>query len=202
MAESAADRASVSATDIAGQAGTMSPEEEAVRLLTEAGLKLTAAESCTGGMLAMRITSVSGASAVFPGSFVTYSVREKHRMVGVSSSLLKRQGAVSRRTALRMAEGAARQTGAHYAMSVTGNAGPEPSEGKPVGLVYTALAVRGEGTTAEEHHFTGDRESIRRQACDAALAMLVRALRRSGDAAGTGTGRAAAREGDQEDKRR
>ena len=100
---------------------------ETVQRLQQAGLQLAAAESCTGGLIAARITSVSGASGVFHCGMVTYSNDMKEKMLGVSHETLQRCSAVSAETAAEMAAGARRFSGADIAVSVTGNAGPEPS---------------------------------------------------------------------------
>lgn len=136
------------------------PEEVLVHLLAERGLHFSAAESCTGGMIAQRITSVSGASAVLGASFVTYSNEMKKTLLGVSPQTLQRFGAVSGETALEMVRGACRMGKAEVALSVTGCAGPSASEGKPVGLVYIGVKY-GEKEAVHEMHFTGNREKIR-----------------------------------------
>ena len=148
---------------------------EAVRLVTEQGLTLTTAESCTGGMLAAAITSVPGVSAVYPGGFVTYCDEFKHKLLGVSKKCLKKNGAISRATAKRMAKGAAKKAGADIALSVTGNAGPDAQEDKPVGLVYIGLYFQGV-TETEKFTFQGGRQEIREAACLSALQMLYRRL--------------------------
>ncbi len=150
-------------------------QERAVDLLKEKGLSLTLCESCTGGLLASMITGVPGASAVFPGSFVTYSLKQKHRMAGVSATILRKKGAVSAKSARAMARGAAMKTGADLALSVTGNAGPEPSENKPVGLVYIGLYRAGKHME-RECMFEGDRSGIRQKACEEALLLLIEEL--------------------------
>lgn len=110
-----------------------------VRLCREKGLTVAAAESCTGGMVAERITSVPGASEVFEWGVCSYSVRTKQELLGVDSGLLAEHGAVSAETAAAMAARARTLSGADIAVAVTGNAGPDPSEGKAVGLVYVAV---------------------------------------------------------------
>lgn len=112
---------------------------QVVRRLKQAGLMLAAAESCTGGLIAARITDVPGASGVFHCGMVTYSNDMKEKMLGVSHQTLEKFSAVSKETAAEMAAGARRVSGADIAVAVTGNAGPEPSEGKPVGEVYIAV---------------------------------------------------------------
>jgi nicotinamide-nucleotide amidase len=120
-------------------------ETVVVRLLTERKQTLALAESCTGGCIAHRLTNVPGASAVFPAGFVTYSNAAKEKFLGVRAESLQQHGAVSEVVAREMAEGARKQTGADFALAVTGIAGPGGgTKDKPVGKVFIALAsVRG-----------------------------------------------------------
>ena len=111
----------------------------AVHALKVNGLHVAVAESCTGGYVAKRLTDVSGASEVFECGVVTYSNRMKHQLLGVSQQTLDTFGAVSEETAREMAAGVRKLSGAEIGISVTGNAGPEPSEGKEVGLVYIGV---------------------------------------------------------------
>jgi nicotinamide-nucleotide amidase len=112
-----------------------------VRLLTERKQTLALAESCTGGCIAHRVTNVPGASAVFPGGFVTYSNETKQKFLGVRAETLAQHGAVSEAVAREMAEGARKQTSADFAIAVTGIAGPTGgTPDKPVGTVFIALA--------------------------------------------------------------
>src|SRR5208283_3403862 len=112
-----------------------------VQLLTEREQTLALAESCTGGLMAHRITNVPGASAVLKCGLVTYSNEAKREILGVSAAALEEHGAVSEVVAGLMAEGARRRGRADYALSVTGIAGPSGgSEAKPVGTVFMALA--------------------------------------------------------------
>ena len=122
-----------------------------VRALLEKGLHVAAAESCTGGLVAERITQVPGASGAFEWGAVTYSRAAKERVLGVSRETLERYGAVSPQAAAEMAAGARRVSGAEIALAVTGNAGPEPSEGKEVGLVYVAVSSPALSTVRELH---------------------------------------------------
>ena len=123
-------------------------EQIVVRLLTKRGQTLALAESCTGGRVADRVTNVPGASAVFLGGFATYANEVKQRLIGVSAETLARHGAVSEPVAREMAEGARRQTGADYALGITGIAGPSGgTPEKPVGTVWVALAAP-DGTEA------------------------------------------------------
>lgn len=146
-------------------------EEYLVRYLAERGLTVTTVESCTGGLAAAAITSVPGSSEVFRQGFVTYCDEAKHKMVGVRLETLRNYTAVSRETALEMAEGGAREAKADCCVSVTGYAGPDQGNGEPVGLVYIGCCVNGI-TEAREFHFTGNRQEIRRQAADSALKFL------------------------------
>ena len=147
-------------------------ERVVVRMLTERALTLAVAESCTGGLVANRITDVSGSSAAFVVGFVAYSNQAKKELLGLDEQLLSKHGAVSEQTARAMAEGARRVSGADVAISVTGIAGPTGgTAAKPVGLVYMALSAV-DGTIAFEHRFSGSRMDIKLRASQAALNML------------------------------
>lgn len=116
-------------------------EEAAVAMLKEHHLKVATAESCTGGLIAKRITDVPGASEVFECGIISYANGIKHKVLGVSEDDLNKYGAVSEPVAKQMAQGALKVSGADIAVSVTGIAGPDSdSTGKPVGLVYIGLA--------------------------------------------------------------
>ncbi|MCR5173168.1 MAG: competence/damage-inducible protein A [Oscillospiraceae bacterium] len=145
-------------------------------LLKERGQTLASAESCTGGLIAKRMTDLPGSSAVFLGGAVTYSTPSKHRVLGVDETLLREKGAVSPETAAAMAEGARALYGADYALSTTGVAGPDSDErGNPVGLVYVALAS-GRGTVVREFRCGSVRARCRSIAVNHALDMLRREL--------------------------
>ena len=152
-------------------------ESVCVALLKERGATLAAAESCTGGLIAKRITDVPGASAAFLGGIVSYTNGVKSHVLNVSESILNEFGAVSEPVARAMAEGARALTGADYALSVTGLAGPDGDErGNPVGLVYIGLAAP-DATQVKECRFgRRTREHIRQQAANTALDMLRRRL--------------------------
>jgi nicotinamide-nucleotide amidase len=142
------------------------------RLLRQHGLTLALAESCTGGLVASRITDVSGSSDYFLGGVVAYSNAEKTRLLGVPEELLQQHGAVSAAVARAMAEGARRGAGADVAVAITGIAGPTGGTAeKPVGLVYLGLAAEGE-TRDEELRLHGDRAQIKWRTAQAALDML------------------------------
>lgn len=146
-----------------------------VKALKEQGAAITGAESLTGGLVAAEITSVPGASAVFPGSFVTYCDGMKASALGVPAGILEKTGAISAETAAAMAEGAAKRAGACMGYATTGNAGPDAQEGKPVGMVFTAVSYRGK-TRTYEHKFSGGRASIREQTAEAVLGECLEAL--------------------------
>ena len=147
-------------------------EEAVIDLLKEKDLKLSLAESLTGGMIAQRIVNVSGASDVFGYGFVTYSNKAKHKCLGVKKSTLKEKGAVSAKCAREMAKGACKESGADISISVTGLAGPGGgTKETPVGTVFMGCCYEGR-TIAKEFHFTGNRMRIREQTTAHALAML------------------------------
>jgi nicotinamide-nucleotide amidase len=145
------------------------------------GLTLATAESCTGGMVAERLTSVAGSSAVFVGAVVAYSNDVKEHELGVPADVLTRHGAVSAETAAAMAAGARERLRADVALAVTGIAGPNGgTEEKPVGLVY--LHVEGpDGGRGADFLFPGDRGSIRRRATTTGLHLVRRFLTQSRD---------------------
>jgi nicotinamide-nucleotide amidase len=137
---------------------------------------LAVAESCTGGLLAERITSVSGSSRYFVGGAVVYSNQMKTAFADVPAELIEKHGAVSREVAAALAEGIRQRSGATLGLSVTGVAGPTGgTEAKPVGLVFHALASDA-GTEVVERKFPGDRKRIRRFASQQALDMVRRKL--------------------------
>jgi PncC family amidohydrolase len=155
------------------QPGCRSLEGVVGRLLTELGLTLAAAESCTGGLVGHWITNVAGSSAYFLGSVTAYSCRSKVALLGVAESALKAHGAVSAETALEMARGARKAFGADIGLAVTGIAGPSGGTAeKPVGLVYVALAAEG-GEWAERHEWTGGRLENKERSAEAVLKLLV-----------------------------
>jgi nicotinamide-nucleotide amidase len=158
------------------------PIAEIVLALCRAhGMTLATAESCTGGMVAERVTSVPGASDVFAGSVVSYSNSSKHHLLGVANELLERHGAVSAEVAAAMASGARMQLRSDVAVAVTGIAGPDGgSPEKPVGLVY----LHGQTPDAErgrELNLPGDRDQIRRRSTVAALHLLRTLLTQNRD---------------------
>ncbi len=157
----------------------MTVETKVVKALQEKQLTLTTAESCTGGMIAQRITDVSGASQVFECGIVSYSNRIKAEILGVRPETLEQFGAVSEETAREMAEGARRRAGADLAVSVTGIAGPLSDDtNKPVGLIYIGFSDGSQTAVQKlQNDFTGDvRRKNREAAADAALNLVWRYL--------------------------
>ena len=152
---------------------TSSSEHQLVHRLTARGWTLALAESCTGGMVAARVTSVPGSSAVFQGGVIAYHNDVKRDVLGVSAATLESVGAVSQESALDMAQGVRRLLRASLAAAVTGIAGPDGGTAeKPVGLVFIAVAGP-QGERVERFVFAGDREAIRTQASDAVLKLLL-----------------------------
>ena len=139
------------------------------------GVMIATAESCTGGMVAAALTDIAGSSDVFERGFVTYSNTAKQDMIGVSAATLDQFGAVSEPVALEMAEGALRHSQASLAVSITGIAGPGPSEHKPEGRVCFGLAMDGKKTVTQTVEFGAlGRQNVRAAATDHALEMLLR----------------------------
>lgn len=151
-------------------------ESVVVKLLKRRGETLAVAESCTGGLLADRITDVPGASTVFDRGVVTYSNRAKMELLQVPADVIEAKGAVSPEVARFMAEGVRRVAGTDWGIGITGIAGPGGgSREKPVGLVYFALAGPGVSLVREEH-WSGDRRKIKRRTTQAVLDLLRRTL--------------------------
>jgi nicotinamide-nucleotide amidase len=151
-------------------------EEVLVRTMSGSGRTLALAESCTGGLVGEMITRVSGSSAVLVEGAVVYSNEAKTRTCGVPAELIERHGAVSEPVSRALAEGMRERTGADYAISITGIAGPTGgTETKPVGLVYIGLADKG-GTEVRECRFGANRERNRQRSARTALDMLRRRL--------------------------
>ena len=140
------------------------------------GATLAVAESCTGGLISERLTSISGSSRSFLGGAVVYNNALKTSLAGVPQTVLQEHGAVSRETATALAEGIRSKTAATYGIGVTGIAGPGGgSDEKPVGLVYVAVS-NGKHTSVVEQRFAGGREAIRFRASQQALDMVRRQL--------------------------
>lgn len=152
---------------------------EAVRLLTEKKLKITTAESCTGGLISKMITDISGSSAVFDCGIVSYSNSIKHSLLGVCDETLKAYGAVSEETVREMVTGAVKISGADVAVAVSGIAGPASDDTlKPVGLIWLAVYFNGKITTKKlNNNFTENiRENNRNSAAHEALKLVCSVL--------------------------
>ncbi len=163
--------------DCYGQDGE--PLEAVVgRLLLERRLTVSLAESCTGGLVAHRLTNIPGSSRYVERGVIVYSNRAKEELLGVPEPLLRAHGAVSAPVAEAMATGICRLSGSPCGLAVTGIAGPDGgTEAKPVGTVFIATAGPS-GTEVKRFRFAGDREAIKWQSAQAALDLLRRRLLR------------------------
>lgn len=151
-------------------------EENLVRILFERALKITTAESCTGGMIASTLVNVAGVSDVFESGYITYSEEAKMHVLGVKQETLDKYTVYSEEVAREMAEGAARAAGADAALSVTGIAGPDGGTPDiPVGLCYIGCYYDGE-TVVERHVFEGDRQQIRTAITEAAIRLAIKVM--------------------------
>ncbi len=160
-------------TELAGEIGES---------LSARALQLAVAESCTGGWLAQCCTDIAGASHWFDRGWVTYSNQAKQDCLGVSENTLEKQGAVSKATAIEMAEGALAQSDADISVAITGIAGPDGgSEDKPIGTIWFAWAMPQRTTLVQHQFLSGDRQSIRAQAVEIALRGIQSSLRQNAD---------------------
>jgi nicotinamide-nucleotide amidase len=180
-ADAALAAAEAASRQVLGKAIFGADEEEyaavLAKLLTRAGATLATAESCTGGLIAQQLTAVPGASTFFIGGVASYAEKMKTAWVGVSPEVLARHTAVSRETAIAMAEGVRAACGTTYGLSVTGYAGPTGGTPEdPVGTVYCALAAEGQPTQCERFSIMGDRDRVRLFAATSALEMLRQRL--------------------------
>ncbi len=136
--------------------------ERVLEKCRRAGILISTAESCTGGLIVAGLTAIAGSSDVVDRGFVTYTNEAKYQMLGVSENLIKKVGAVSEEVARAMAEGALARSDSQISISVTGIAGPGGgSADKPVGLVHMGLARSGQPTHHLRQVFTGDRSDVR-----------------------------------------
>lgn len=142
------------------------------------GITIVTAESCTGGLVAGALTTIPGSSSAVEGGFITYANSAKQLILGVPADTLARVGAVSRETALAMADGALKHSTAGIAVATTGIAGPGGgTPTKPVGLVHIAVLVRkGNLFFHDAPIFPGDRDAVRAQTVERALEMILKAL--------------------------
>jgi PncC family amidohydrolase len=159
----------------------MQTEKQVAALLVEHSLTLVTAESCTGGLMAHRITNVPGSSAYYLGGFVAYAYEAKEILLGVEHETLLAYGAVSVETAQEMARGVRQRLGADLGISITGIAGPTGGlPDKPVGLTYVALSAGDDGI-CKRHVWQGDRLENKEQSVEAAFQLLLTYLqKRSG----------------------
>ncbi len=156
--------------------GEETMEEIIGNLLRKKQLLISVAESCTGGLIADRITNVPGSSEYFIGGAVVYSNKLKNQICGVSNETLRKYGAVSKETVLEMAKGIKEKFVTDIGISVSGIAGPSGQTAqKPIGLVYIGIATK-KGQSSEEHHFTGNRRMIKEKSAMAALDFLRRTV--------------------------
>ncbi len=147
--------------------------EKLVKYLTENGMTVTTAESCTGGLIASTLVDIPGASVVLREAYVTYAEASKEKLLGVKAGTIATHTVVSSEVAKEMVVGVARAAGADAAMSVTGYAGPEDGEdGTPAGTVYIGTCA-GEKVRVEKYLFSGNRRQVREQATEAALHQLL-----------------------------
>jgi nicotinamide-nucleotide amidase len=146
-------------------------------MLVRRSATVAVAESLTGGLIGAAITSVSGASKAFRGGVISYATELKQELLGVPAELLQREGAVHPEVAAAMATGVARLCGATYGLAVTGVAGPEPQDGKPVGTVHAAVSGPGGQIWSRELRLEGSRERIRVETVDEAVDLLAGVLK-------------------------
>ena len=144
--------------------------------LIEQSATLSVAESCTGGLLGQRITSVSGSSKYFVGGFLVYNDFTKELLLGLDRHMIDTETSVSEEVAIAMAEAARKRTGSTYGISVTGEAGPESASGAPVGTVIIAVAAPDRPSESRRLQLPGDRARVRTFAAQAALDFLRRKL--------------------------
>ena len=154
----------------------ISIEEKVAKLLKDSGLTLSVAESCSGGLIAKRITDIPGASTYFLLGLVTYANSAKMRLLGVPAEVLETCGAVSAETAWAMAVGVRQLATSDIAVATTGIAGPDGgTPTKPVGTVYVALAAA-DGCKVYPFRFSGDREAVRESTAESAMDLLFQHL--------------------------
>ncbi|GGO65982.1 CinA family protein [Nonomuraea cavernae] len=155
----------------------MSGVAEVLSLLVDRAATVAVAESLTGGLIGAAFTSVSGSSKAFRGGVISYATDLKHTLLAVPEDLLNREGAVHPEVAEAMALGVARVCGATYGLAVTGVAGPEPQDGRPVGTVFVAVSGPGGRFWRRELSLRGSRERIRVKTVDEAVDLLASVLK-------------------------
>jgi nicotinamide-nucleotide amidase len=150
---------------------------EVHELLLDRGETVAVAESLTGGLTSAALTTSPGSSATFRGGVVVYATDLKALLADVPLQLLEDRGAVDPQVAAALASGARRRLGATWGLGLTGVAGPDPQDGKPVGTVHISLAAAGGEPRVRSQQLAGDRDAIRCAAVEAALSMLRDSLR-------------------------
>ncbi len=151
----------------------MTMEAKLVKILIDKKMTISTAESCTGGMIASRIVSISGASDVLKICFVTYANEAKEKYLGVSKDSIDKHTVVSEQVAREMAEGLRKETGCDIAIATTGIAGPGGgTKENPVGTVYIGISIK-EHTVVKRFVFHGNREEVRIKATDKAIQMAT-----------------------------
>ncbi|WP_438872738.1 CinA family protein [Paractinoplanes pyxinae] len=147
----------------------------AVHRLVDRHETFATAESLTGGLVAATVVEIPGVSANYRGGFVVYATELKHTLAGVPQDLLDERGPIDPDVAVALAQGARERCGADWGVATTGVAGPEPQDGKPVGLVYVAVAGPA-GSRVRELRLEGNREAIRTESVTSALVLLSECL--------------------------
>ena len=149
-------------------------EHDLAKILLRNALKISTAESCTGGLLSSRLTDISGSSAYITMNFVTYSNEAKQKILGVSSDTLRKYGAVSEQCAKEMAQGLMKLTKSDIVLCTTGIAGPTGDEHKPIGLVYIACGYKNSITVKEFQFESGySRRNMKFMFTEAALQLAI-----------------------------
>lgn len=156
--------------------GEVSLAQVVVNRLIETGRTLALAESCTGGLAANMVTSVPGSSAAFLGGVVCYSVESKRDWLGIPEAVMSEHGTVSEQTAMLLAENVKERISSDYGIGITGIAGPDAAEGKPVGTVYVGLALPDKPTVVKQLQLSGLRDTIQVNAAKQALFLLYKHL--------------------------
>ncbi|WBB81839.1 CinA family protein [Micromonospora sp. WMMD882] len=176
----AVGRDDVTAPDDADDRPVTNPAAGVVHRLSERGETLATVESLTGGSLAASIVEIAGVSGVYRGGVVAYATELKATLAGVPADLLAARGPVDPDVAVALAEGGRQRCGADWGLATTGVAGPEPQGGKPVGLVFVAVAGPN-GTIVRELRLDGGRDHIRATAVEEALRLLTAQIRTAGE---------------------
>lgn len=159
-------------TTCQSQEGADPAAREVIAALIAAQATIATAESLTGGLVCAALTAVPGASAVVFGGVASYSAELKTRVLGVPDSVIAEHGTVSEQTAQHMADGVRRLTGASIGVATTGVAGPDPTEGKPVGTVFIAASGESIGRV-QAFTYRGSRDQIRAQTVEDALKLVL-----------------------------